>query len=190
KSGTERNGLRVGVDERPIGADQCRDQGDNQDDADNREDEHRDQIAPAEARLQAWRRLREQGYPPTNYREAVGSAGEAVADSLAVGKAQGCADLLAEAREHDFRFQEVALHVRCSVPPEVVFGHAVAHDPDRNGPTDGIRRPLLDELATIDVRQRQVDQDERRDPAPDKRIGRLAGTHVFDGDYVTTKWQE
>src|SRR5437588_1493502 len=126
----------------------------------------------------------------TDGASSTGSAGESVADSLAVREAEGGADLQAEPGEDDFGFQKVPLDVCRRMPPDVVFSHGITDDPDRNRSTDRVASPALDQCAPVDIRQRQVDQDQRRDPASGEDVGVPAGAHMFDRHPVTPKLQE
>src|SRR5438874_4950219 len=60
------------------------------------------------------------------------STGEPVYDAVAVGQSEGSADLEREPPQGDARLQEVALHVRDFVPPEVVLRIRVADYPYRD----------------------------------------------------------
>src|SRR5216683_2966431 len=56
------------------------------------------------------------------------SAGEAVADSIAVGQAQRRADFQAQALKDDLRLQKIALHLGCGPTRRVVHRGSIHHD--------------------------------------------------------------
>src|ERR1700730_15517266 len=115
------------------------------------------------------------------------SAGEALADAIAVGQAERRADLQAQPREDNLRLQKVALHVGSRVPPQVVLRRDVAHDPDRDRAGHRVSGPALDQLPAVEVRQLEIDQDQGRDTAAYEGIRFLAGARVLEGDAIAAK---
>src|ERR1700674_1339228 len=116
-------------------------------------------------------------------------AGGPLAEPLAVWQAQRRADLVAEPGQGHLRFQKVALNVGGRVPPEIVLGHGVAQDPDRNRTGDRIAGPGLDQLPAIDVRQLEVDEDQRRYPVTDEGIRLRTGSGMLERDSIAAKLQ-
>src|SRR5713101_6773533 len=115
------------------------------------------------------------------------SAGEAVADPIAVRQPQRGSDLQAQPRQDDLRLLKVALNVGSGVPPQVVLRRGVAYDPDRDRTADRIIGPAFDQLAAVDIRQLQIDQDQGGDTVANEGIRFLAGARVLEGDAIAAK---
>src|SRR6202022_4883435 len=118
------------------------------------------------------------------------SAGEALADSIAVGQAQRRPDLQAQPREDDLRLQKVALNIGSRVPPEVIFGRGIADDPDRDRTRDRVIGPAFDQLTSVEVRQVEIDQDQCRDASAYEGIGFLSGAGVLERDAIAAKLKQ
>src|SRR6202171_2595345 len=118
------------------------------------------------------------------------SAREAPADSRAVGQAQRRPDLQAQPREDNLRLQKVALNIGSRVPPEVIFGRAIADDPDRDRARARGIGTALDQLTSVEVRQVEIDQDQCRDASAHEGIGFLSGAGVLERDAIAAKLKQ